>query len=125
MPARFRILLIDDDAFVRDALSLGLGDGGFDVAAAADAASGLDLLNREPFDAVVTDMKLPGFDGSRLIGALRANRPELPVIAMSGGGEINGCNIADLAREQGAALCLSKPFRSRELIAALQNLLSD
>src|SRR5215467_3277307 len=97
-----RICLIDDDPFVRDALSLGLSDAGFEVCVAPGAAAALDMLQRDPVDAVVTDMKMPGFDGGALIAALRERWPGLPVIAISGGGEIGGKSVEDIARDQGA-----------------------
>jgi CheY-like chemotaxis protein len=78
-----RICLVDDDARVRDALSLGLGDAGYEVVLAAGGEAALALLEREPVDAVITDTKMPGFDGGRLITALRARHPELPIIAMT------------------------------------------
>ena len=115
-----RICLIDDDPFVRDALSLGLSDAGYEVAVAPGAAAALDMIARHPVDAVVTDMKMPGFDGGALIAALRERWPDMPVVAISGGGEIKGKNVADVARERGADVCLVKPFRARDIAAAIE-----
>ena len=125
MSDRHRICLIDDDPIVRDALSLGLSDAGFDVTVAPGAAAALDMLSREPTDAVVTDMKMPGFDGGALIAALREKWPHLPVIAISGGGEIGGKSVEQLAHDQGADACLVKPFRASEIAATLNKLLSE
>ena len=124
MPDRRRVCLIDDDAAVREALALGLGDAGFDVVTAEDGRAGLDLIAREPFDAVISDMNMPGFSGADLIAALRETRPDLPIIAISGGGEIGGVNVAELARARGATVCLTKPFRSRDIAAALTKALN-
>jgi DNA-binding response OmpR family regulator len=119
-----RICLIDDDPIVRDALSLGLSDAGFDVLVAPGAAAALDMMGRNPVDAVVTDMKMPGFDGGALIAALRERWPHLPVVAISGGGEIGGKDVGDIARDQGANTCLVKPFRAADIARALNALLT-
>lgn len=119
-----RICLIDDDPIVRDALSLGLSDAGFDVMVAPGAAAALDMMGRDSVDAVVTDMKMPGFDGGALIAALRERWPELPVVAISGGGEIGGKSVSDIARDQGANACLVKPFRAADIAKALDALLT-
>lgn len=124
MAHRPRICLIDDDPMVRDALALGLGDAGFDVVLAEAAQTGLDLIAREPFEAVVTDMNMPGFGGAQLIAELRQRWPALPVVAISGGGAIDGREVAELARESGANACLVKPFRARDIAAALTPLLA-
>jgi DNA-binding response OmpR family regulator len=117
--------LIDDDPMVRDALAIGLIDSGFDVRVMPGAAAALDALAREPADAVVTDMNMPGFGGADLITALRERWPRLPIVAISGGGEINGQNVEALARERGADVCLVKPFRARDIAAALERLLAS
>jgi DNA-binding response OmpR family regulator len=118
-----RICLVDDDPTVRDALRLGLEDAGYVVFTAAGGEAALQLLQREPVAAVLTDMRMPGFDGGKLIAALRAQHPALPIVAMSGGGEINGQDVSVLARANGADECLIKPFRGRDIAAALKRLL--
>ena len=119
-----RICLIDDDPFVRDALALGLSDAGYAVRVMPGAAAALDVIGREEIDAVVTDMKMPGFDGGAFIGELRQRWPDMPVIAISGGGEIKGKGVAELAREQGADACLVKPIRARDIVKVLDPLLA-
>ncbi len=69
-------------------------------------------------------MNMPGFGGADLIAALRARFPQLPIVAISGGGEIDGRSVMDLARANGADVCLVKPFRTREIAAALERLLA-
>lgn len=117
-----RICLIDDDAFVRDALTLSLGDAGYEVLAAADGRAGLDLVLANDIVAVITDMNMPGSPGAALIAAVRAARAELPIIAITGGGEINGVPVEQLARDAGANVCLSKPFRGKDIAAAIERL---
>lgn len=124
MGAAPRICLIDDDAFVRDALSLGLSDAGFDVLTAPGAAAGYDLAARESVDAVVTDINMPGTDGAQLIAQLRARWPALPIVAISGASVIDGQSVAEIARHRGANAALIKPFRARELANVLARLLA-
>lgn len=119
-----RICLIDDDDFVRDALSLGLRDAGFDVVTAPGAATGYDVVAQDAIDAVVTDINMPGTDGAQLIAQLRARWPELPIIAISGAAVNNGTSVHDIARERGADAALIKPFRARELAAALTRIMA-
>ena len=120
---RARICLIDDDGFVRDALALGLSDAGFEVLTAPGAAAGFDLARREFPHAIVTDMNMPGMNGAQFIPQARAEWPDMPIIAISGAGIIDGRPTADIARERGANATLIKPFRPRELAALLDQLI--
>jgi DNA-binding response OmpR family regulator len=124
MTVHARICLIDDDIHVRDALALGLGDAGFEVLTAPGAAAGFDVARREFLHAVVTDMNMPSTGGAQLIPELRAEWPELIIVAISGAGVIDGRNTADVARELGANETMIKPFRARELAATLDRLLN-
>ena len=122
--ARARICLIDDDIFVRDALALGLTDAGYEVVTAPGAAAGFDIASREFLHAIVTDMNMPGTHGAQLITELRARWPDLPIIAISGAGDIDGRPIEQVARELGANAALTKPFRAHALAALLDNLVA-
>lgn len=118
-----RICLIDDDIYVRDALTFGLRDAGYRVVTAPGAAAGLDLIRREGADVIITDMNMPGTDGAELIAQARATWPSMVIIAISGDGVVNGRNVADLASEHGANAALIKPFRLPELTALIDRLL--
>lgn len=124
MTTRARICLIDDDIFVRDALALGLSDGGFDVLTAPGAAAGFDIARREFLHAMVTDMNMPGTGGAQLIAEARAQWPNLVIVAISGASVIDGRATADIARELGADATLIKPFRARELATLLDQLIA-
>jgi DNA-binding response OmpR family regulator len=121
--ANARICLVDDDHFVRDALALGLTDAGFEVSAAAGAAAGFDIALRQPIDAVVTDMNMPGTSGAQFISEARAAWPNMPIIVISGASETDGRPTADVARELGADATLLKPFRAHVLADLLKDLL--
>jgi DNA-binding response OmpR family regulator len=120
-----RICLIDDDIFVRDALALGLTDAGFEVLTAPGAAAGYDIVARENVDAMVTDLNMPGTDGTQLIAQVRAQFADLPIIAISGAASIEDRPVVDVARERGANAVLTKPFRARQLAEVLVQLLTE
>ncbi|MGD9981183.1 MAG: response regulator [Hyphomonadaceae bacterium] len=124
MTARARICLIDDDVFVRDAMALGLTDAGFDVVTATGAAAGFDIAARDGLQAIVTDMNMPGTGGAQLIAEVRARWPKMAIVAISGAAVIDGRSTAELARERGADDVLIKPFRARELAAAIDSALA-
>ena len=123
MTKRVRLCLIDDDTFVRDAMALGLGDAGFEVITAPGAAAGLDVLDREHIDVVITDMNMPGTGGAQFIPEARARWPQMPIVAISGAAVIDGRNTADIARALGADATLIKPFRARELATLIERVL--
>ena len=115
-----RVCLIDDDILVRDALSLGLRDAGYDVITAPGAAAGLDIASRDGIDAIVTDMNMPGTGGAQLIAQARAQWPAMAIVAISGAAVIDGRAVTDVAREIGADEALVKPFRARVLAEAIE-----
>jgi DNA-binding response OmpR family regulator len=119
-----KVCLIDDDQFVRDALSLGLADAGFDVVTAPGAAAGLDIVLRGGIDAIVTDLNMPGANGTQLISEVRARWPALPLVAMTGATTMDGRSAEEVARGLGADVCMTKPFRAALLATTLQTLLA-
>lgn len=74
---KLRILLVEDDALVRSTLRLALEQQGCQVVAAEDGVEGLDAIDLQPFDAVVTDVRLPRRDGIWLWRQAIASRPDL------------------------------------------------
>lgn len=87
------------------------------------AAAGLDVLDREHIDVVITDMNMPGTGGAQFIPEARARWPQMPIVAISGAAIIDGRNTADIARALGADATLIKPFRARELAALIERVL--
>lgn len=123
MTTSVRICVIDDDVAMLDATALGLRDAGYTVLTAPGAAAGLDIIARERIDAIVTDMNMPGTSGAQLITEARARWADLPIVAVSGSITADGGSMLDVARELGADALLSKPFRARDLRAAVQELI--
>ena len=114
------ILVVDDDERFTTVLRLKLERAGHDVACAEDGAAALEVLQREKFDAVITDILMPFKDGLELIAELRRTQPDTRIIAMSGGGRAPPSHYLDVATGLGAHAVLSKPFSFTELLSALE-----
>lgn len=108
-----RILLIEDDVRAATALQQVLGEEGYEVILAGRGDTGLRMASRNPFEAVVTDLRLPGFDGLELIRQLRKELPRLPIILMTAHGTTE---TAIEATKLGAYDYLLKPFEMDELL---------
>ena len=107
-----RILVVDDEVNARTALAELLRDEGYVVEAAADAFKALGKAADFAPDLVLTDLKMPGMDGLTLLGRLRENDPDLPVVMMTAFGEVES---AVLAMQSGARDYLAKPVNVAEL----------
>lgn len=114
------LLVVDDDARLRDLLLRYLREQGFEVKAAADAAQMDKLRGREHFDLIVLDLMLPGEDGLSICRRLRGQGDRTPVIMLTAkGDEVD--RIVGL--EMGADDYLPKPFNPRELLARINAVL--
>jgi CheY-like chemotaxis protein len=116
------ILLIDDDDLLRDTLVQLLELDGHRVTEAGGGEQGLKAFAATPgIDLVITDVLMPGTDGTRVIAELRRRRPELPIIAISGGRRVLSSAFSlQSAALAGASCELAKPFGRRELQQALR-----
>ena len=101
------ILIVDDEQNMRVALFEALSRNGHDVAVAENGQMALEMIARHPPDLVVTDIKMPGMDGLELLRQVKALRPELPVVIMTGFATVD---TAVEAMKQGAFDYLLKPF---------------
>ena len=118
------VCLIDDDPLIREAASLVLRGGGYEVILAENGADGLAVIAARQPDVIVTDVLMPETDGLEFLPRLKARYPDLPVIAMSGGGEKGDQLYLHLASRFGASACLAKPFSGRKLLAAVERALA-
>ena len=84
-----RILVIDDEPSALDVLRRILEGEGYEVQVAANGLDGVALFRQQPCDLVITDMVMPVKDGLQTILELREEAPDLPIIAISGGGVIS------------------------------------
>ena len=111
-----KILLVDDDNALRGAVAQGLELRGFEVAAFDNAPAALKTLTRDFDGAVVTDVRMPGMDGLALFERVRAIDPDIPVLLITGHGDVA---MAVAALQDGAYDFVSKPFPMERLTAAL------
>ncbi len=118
-----RILLIDDDATVRYALKQVLERAGHQVDEASDGQIGIEMYSANRPDVVVTDIIMPNQEGIETIIKLKRMAPGIAIIAMSGGGRTGNRDFLEMAEKLGAARIMPKPFRPRELVEAVQELL--
>ena len=111
-----RILVVDDNAGLRTAARALLEAAGFQVVEAESGAAALRVLRSEGADVVLTDIFMPDTDGIELIHGLRRESPDLPIVAMSGGGK----DVLAVARSFGAAGIVQKPLTRRKLVGAIR-----
>jgi len=115
-----RLLVVDDDPSVREALALVLDLNGFEVATAADGREAIRTLAAGSPDAVILDVLMPDIDGLEVCRRLRATGDRTPVLMLTARAEVSE-RVAGL--EAGADDYLAKPFAREELIARLRALL--
>jgi DNA-binding NtrC family response regulator len=85
---RGRVLVVEDEAYVRDSLVEILSSRGFQVAPAASVAEAMTALSKSPVDVVLSDLKMPGADGLELVKRLQATWPEIPVVLLTAHGTV-------------------------------------
>lgn len=102
-----RIVVIDDDAAIRDLLARYLRSQGYDADTSEDGSAGLARCRRSPPDLVLCDLRMPGTDGLEVLSALREELPDLPVVVVSGTGELDD---AIQALKLGASDYVTKPI---------------
>lgn len=115
-----KILVVDDDARIRDLLRRYLAQEGFEVIVAEDGRALTKVLMRDSVDMIVLDLMLPGEDGLSICRRLRASKDHTPVIMLTAKGE-DVDRIVGL--EVGADDYLGKPFNPRELLARIHAVL--
>jgi len=116
-----KILLIDDDGYVLQATKRFLDLRGYDVTTAPTGLAALKQLEMQNgFDLIVTDLIMPDVSGFGVISMVKKKCPSMPVIAITGWGEIP----EKLASEMKADAILKKPFELIELEETIQNILS-
>ena len=113
-----RILIIDDEAGIRDSLDTLLTLEGFQVEMAFEGTSGLDMLTRSSYDLLLLDLALPGESGIDLLPRIRGIAPNLPVIMITAYGTVG--NVVD-AMQAGASNFVQKPWDNEKLLADIRS----
>jgi CheY-like chemotaxis protein len=120
MSAIWDVLVVDDEPVVRDAARLVLEQEGLRVAIAADGDEALAHDALAQCRLVLCDMMMPGRDGLEVVAQIRARRPEVPIVLITGyATEAN----AERAMEAGATAFLAKPFDEEELLDQVRRVL--
>jgi YesN/AraC family two-component response regulator len=119
------ILLIDDEELVRLTLREMLRSAGHSVAEAGDGRAALELFDATPPDLVITDILMPEQEGLQTIAHMRERRPHIKIIAMSGGGGPRSHDLFRYATMLGARRALSKPFKKKDLLDAIEEVLAE
>jgi response regulator RpfG family c-di-GMP phosphodiesterase len=113
---RGRILIVDDEQAIRRLLSDGLGLEGFECSDTSGAREALELLATQPFDTVISDLRMPGTSGLELLEAVREKHPQVAFLMATG---VDDVRVGIQAMKAGADDYLVKPFQLDEVFAAL------
>jgi excisionase family DNA binding protein len=120
--ARPRVLVVDDEAAIRDLLAKTLALAEYDVDLAPDGRTALDRLRIMPYDLLITDLKMPGIDGLTVIREARRLKADIPVIIITGfSTEASAIEAVNL----GVSGYLTKPFRVPRVLAAAAKALGE
>jgi CheY-like chemotaxis protein len=118
------ILLVDDEAMVRETLAASLEDAGYVVRLAADGAEAVDILSSSVvIDVLVTDLSMPGMDGLAVIRKARQHRPDLPAVLLSGYAG-HAAQLAVGASLDGGFALMRKPATAAQLADRIEALLT-
>ncbi len=113
------ILAVDDDPQVREMLDTLFTEAGYQVVTAADGKEAMANFRKQPAEVVVADILMPEKDGLETLQELHQIAPEVPVIAISGGGHLPGSHYLKTATLLGAFRALEKPFPNRAILTAV------
>jgi len=118
-----KILVIEDNAIVRNTMMRILQAAGYDVVTANDGLEGVALFRQETPDLVISDIIMPQQEGIATIRQILAESPGTKIIAISGGGRIGNTDFLQIARKMGAVDALPKPFDPDDLLGRIDNCL--
>ena len=115
-----KILIVDDDRVVLASCRRILESEGYTVSPTSSVKEALAMLEQEKFDLLLVDVIMPEYDGMYLIGNVRKNRPDLPILVMSG---YPTPETISSGLQMGATHFIAKPFTPDELIRAVHKAL--
>lgn len=114
-----RVLVIDDEALARELIRRILEKEGYEIAEAVNGEQGVESFKGRPCDLVITDLVMPVKDGINTILEIRQLVPDLPILAVSGGGAIAKERYLNAAGYIDGVTTLAKPFTRQQLIDAV------
>lgn len=112
-----RVLIVDDDAAIRETIELALTGEGYEVAHCADGITAIDVFLESSPDLVLLDWMLPGKDGIKVCREIRLHSPQVPIIMVTAKDDVDD---KVLGLDSGADDYLSKPFARQELVARVR-----
>ena len=115
-----RVLAVDDQRYFRELIEGLLTDDGYEVVTASSGEAALHVLEREDFEIVITDLVMPGIDGTQLVERIKKRLPEQEIVMVTGVVDVKS---AVAAMKQGATDYILKPFDRKALISSLDKIL--
>jgi CheY-like chemotaxis protein len=111
-----RILFVDDDPAAQKLYRAYLSTEGYEVVLANSGLEGVETSEKVPFDLVIMDLNMPGLDGWMAMSLIRARRPNVPTVILTGN---TGSDLETRAKNAGATAFLSKPCAPEKLLQAV------
>ncbi len=118
-----RVLVVDDEEFIRFTLRQMLEKAGHEVVEAVNGQDALDSFAAAPVDLVITDIIMPEKEGIETIVELRRQQPDLKIIAVSGGGRTKTMDYLEIAERLGADSAIPKPLQRQVVMDAVNKAL--
>jgi CheY-like chemotaxis protein len=120
-----RVLVVDDETLVRGVVGRMVAKADHEVHEASDGVEAVERVREGDYDVVLLDINMPEMNGIEVISKLRDIAPELPVVAMSGGGLLPKSLLLANANLLGASETIEKPFKPEELVATIERALAS
>lgn len=117
-----KILVADDDDFVRGLICSVLKKNGYTVSEAKNGEEAVTMARKDSPDILITDMLMPDKEGIETILEVKEIGSNIKIIAISGGGKTKNMSFLNIAQNAGADAILSKPFKPDELLQAINTL---
>ncbi len=119
-----KILVVDDEPLICEMLEVFLSRAGHDVTAVTDGRQAIKAVKTVPVELVIADIVMPEKDGLETIMELQKMRPDLKIIAISGGSRIGNFDFLAMAKKLGACKTFYKPLDNSELLVAVDDCLT-
>jgi len=120
MKSKIKILIVDDEPIIRDALSFKLTKEGYEVSAVEDGEKAIEAMEDEEYDMIISDVMMPYINGFELIKILKEQGTEAPILMLT---SLNSDKALNRAKDLGADDFMTKPFSPSELSIRIKKLL--